>query len=268
MSRGSSAGYDRHITVFSPEGRLYQVEYAFKAVRAVNQTTIGVKGKNSVCIVTQKKVPDKLLDDVTLTSMYAITPRIGVVVTGLKPDGRLQVSRARDEAAKFQFDFGYEVPVAYLAQRMASLNQIYTQQASMRPLAVVIILIGVDDDGSHQLYRVDPAGVYGGWKACCAGMKEQEAVNLLEKKLKKGVSESEDFRVNETLNYNQTVELAISALQSVLSSDFKPDDIEVGVVRSGVDASDDANNSVALNSFTLLSRELKEMHLTNIAERD
>jgi 20S proteasome subunit alpha 1 len=102
MSR--STGYDRFITIFSPEGRLYQVEYAFKAVKTEGITSIAIKGKDSVVVVTQKKIPDKLLKPESMTHMFKITKHIGCCVTGILPDAKARVLRARYEAAEFEFN--------------------------------------------------------------------------------------------------------------------------------------------------------------------
>ncbi|CAN6460120.1 unnamed protein product [Victoria cruziana] len=246
MSRGTGAGYDRHITIFSPEGRLYQVEYAFKAVKAAGITSIGVRGTDSVCVVTQKKVPDKLLDQTSVSHLFPITKYLGLLATGMTADARSLVQQARNEAAEFRFKWGYEMPVDVLAKWIADKSQIYTQHAYMRPLGVVAMVLGIDEELGPQLFKCDPAGHYFGHRATSSGLKEQEAINFLEKKMKN----------NPALSYDETIQTAISALQSVLQEDFKANEIEVGVVRK--------ENPI----FRVLSTEEIDEHLTAISERD
>lgn len=239
------AGYDRHITIFSPEGRLYQIEYAFKAVKSAGLTSVGVRGKDCVVLITQKKVADKLIDGSSVTRLFHITPSIGAVTTGLVGDSRAFVTQARQEAAKFKYDYGYDIPSAYLAKRMADIAQVHTQHASGRSMAVVLILCSVDDEKGPQLHKIDPAGHYFGFKAVSSGVKEQEAMTLLEKKVKENSAMSEE----------EAVQAAIMTLQSVLSTDFKSNEVEIGVVSQNA-------------TFAKLTEAQIESHLVAIAERD
>eukprot|EP00442_Polarella_glacialis_P020151 CAMPEP_0115075782 /NCGR_PEP_ID=MMETSP0227-20121206/16061_1 /TAXON_ID=89957 /ORGANISM="Polarella glacialis, Strain CCMP 1383" /LENGTH=245 /DNA_ID=CAMNT_0002462847 /DNA_START=89 /DNA_END=826 /DNA_ORIENTATION=- len=245
MARAS--GYDRHITIFSPEGRLHQVEYAFAAVKKnQNMTSVALRGDDSVVCVTQKKVPDKLMDKDFTTHLYNITPNIGALMTGMSPDARALVYRAREIASKFKDKNAYEIPVHYLALKLANIGQVYTQHAYMRPYGVSTMLVSIDQEKGPSLYQIDPAGNYYGYKAAAAGTKDQEAMNALEKVVKKKV----------TFTESETIQQAIGCLQAVMGMDFKPSDIEVGVV------------SKSQKGFIRLSEEQIESHLQAISEKD
>jgi len=248
MPRGG-AGYDRHITVFSPEGRLFQIEYAFKAVKASGLTSVAIKGKDCVVFVGQKKVPDKLVDPTSVTSLHNITPDIGCIMTGAEADKLRQVEVARQFAANFLYQNGYEVPVHYLAKQIATRNQLWTQHAAQRAMGVVMILGGVNAEDGSKLYKVDPAGQFMGWKATSAGLKFEAAQNHFEKALKK---DGQEFK---GLSADEAVDTAIMALQAALATDFKAEDCEVGICEQG-------------KSFRVMKNDEVTARLTAIAERD
>ncbi|CAB3397755.1 unnamed protein product [Caenorhabditis bovis] len=244
MSRGSSAGFDRHITIFSPEGRVYQVEYAFKAINSTNLTAVAVKGKDTAVIAVQKRVPDSLIVADTVTSVYQISPTVGCCAIGMIPDAKYQIKRAQYEAANWKYTHGYDMPCEQLAKKMADLNQYYTQNAEMRSLGCALVFISYDDEDGPVVYRVDPAGYYRGLKGVSVGVKQVAATSFLEKKIKKKAD----------LSKNEAIELAIEGLQTALGVDVRSKDIEVVIVTK--------------ENTKKLTNDQVEHHLNQIANRD
>jgi 20S proteasome alpha/beta subunit len=106
----------------------HSTEYAFKAITAANITSVGVRGKDCAVVISQKKVPDKLIDPSSVSYIHRMSPSVGCVMTGSIADARASVMRARGEAAEFKYKNGYEMPCDVLAKRLANISQVYTQK--------------------------------------------------------------------------------------------------------------------------------------------
>ncbi|KAH0789747.1 proteasome subunit alpha type-6-like [Histomonas meleagridis] len=240
-----SSSADRFITIFSPEGRLWQVEYAYKAVKQAEVTAVAAKGKESVIVAVQKKVQDKLIDPTTVTHMFKITDHVGACLVGLTSDVYYICRRLRYEAALFEHKNGIEIPVSILASRLSEIHQIESQYSSARPTAVSSILFGYEPSKKDfDLYKVDPSGVSCGYKAVSCGVKETEALSTLEKKI----------RPMETTK--DTAEFVVSTLQTVVGADFDPKEIEVAVITK-----DNTN-------YRLMNEDEINIILTAVAEKD
>ncbi|MCO5565921.1 hypothetical protein L7F22_019596 [Adiantum nelumboides] len=302
MSRSS---YDRYLTIFSPDGRLYQVEYAFKAINTSGFTSIALRGKDCAVVCTQRKIPDKLLDPTSVSHIFKLTAEIGCIVTGRIADARAQVMRARSEAAEFKYKYGYAITPDLLAKRMANINQVYTQRAAMRPLGINMMIIGLDSDPERgpQVFKVDPAGYYVGFRATAAGVKQAEAINYLEKQFKRGSTSipvisqtassgargatqtegtssstyalpdeaaSEAEQISKQLSENDVLELAVTTLSTVLAQDLKSSEIEIGIIGGdkSLNLNDHSDQAKAQRRFRTLSEEEITAVLDRIAERD
>jgi 20S proteasome subunit alpha 1 len=219
------------------------MEYCFKAAQS-GLTAVAVRGKDAVAVVTQKKVPDRLMEPDSVTHLFALTSKTGCCLTGTLADCKSFVQRARYEAGQWTFTNGYSCPVSVQAKRMADLAQVNTQTASMRPLAVIALFVGVDDVKGPVLYKVDCAGHYLPFTAAAAGPKEQEAMNFLEKR-------ADDLK---EMPAEQVVRTAITCLGHVLGSDFRGNEIEVAEVVGKA------------GKFHILTEDEIEMHLNAIAD--
>ena len=163
---------DKTMKVFSPDGRIYQIEYAFKAINSFGQTSIAVRGQDCVVVCSQKKVPDKLIVADSVTNIFNISDCIGAVIVGNMNDARVMVAQIRQIAAQFKYDNQYEIPVPVLAQRIGNELQRAGQRAGIRPFCCMITLVGCDEEFGPQVFKIDPSGSSIGFKALATGSKE------------------------------------------------------------------------------------------------
>ena len=178
-------GYDRAITVFSPDGRLYQVEYAIETVKR-GTIAVGVKCKEGIVIAVEEK-SRKLQISETAQKIFQIDDHVGVAASGYIPDARSQVDNARFFSQSNKMIYDEPVEVETIAKHLADQCQQFTQYAGVRPFGVALILGGVVNK-VPQMYLTDPSGTYIAYDAIAIGAGSEEVTDFLEKTYKNDLS--------------------------------------------------------------------------------
>ncbi len=178
------------ITQFSPEGRLFQVEYAIEAVRR-GTTAIVCRNKNSVVFAVEKKGSELQEQSTGSEKIFKIDDHIGVAIAGLTADARVLIDRARVQAQVNILNYDEKISVKDSTLNICEYKQVFTQNAGVRPFGVSFLIAGIDNDETTSLYLTDPSGAMWGYKAFAIGSGAAEARTYLEEHYKEDMSDEE-----------------------------------------------------------------------------
>ncbi len=211
-------GYDRAITMFSPDGRLLQVEYAKKTVKQ-GSTAIAMQCKDGVLLCTDKRIVDKLVVPEAVEKIFQIDTHIGATASGILSDARVLIEHAQLEAQKHRVTYDSPIDVISIVKDICSLKQICTQSGGLRPFGVSILIAGIDSDGP-KVFETDPTGIYFQYKATVIGEGEEEVEEVLHKEY------------NENMTIEEGFKLAISTLKKVLGDEFNVDRLDCAYIKT------------------------------------
>lgn len=211
--------YDRAITVFSPDGHLFQVEYAMEAVKK-GAAVVGYRAGECVILGVEKKAVAQLQDARTIRKIAKLDDHLTMAFAGFTADARVLIDKARMEAQSYRLTCEDEPSIEYMARFIAKKQQSYTQRGGVRPFGVSALIAGYNTAGKPSLYCTDPAGTYSEWKANAIGGRNEKAVReFLEKNYVADLGEQDAIKVT------------IKALLEVVDSGAK--NMEIAVMRKG-----------------------------------
>jgi proteasome alpha subunit len=221
MQPGQMA-YDRASTVFSPDGRLFQVEYALQAIQ-MGGTAVAVTYSGGIVFVAYRNLPVSSLAEATsIEKSFAIDAGLGCVTAGLIADSRVLVEFLRLEAQRHKITFGEVAPYSLLGQALGTHLQQFTQFGGTRPFAVSLLLGGFTD-GVPGLIELDPSGATIGWKAYAIGRNRRAVADFLEEKIGGERNEEAAFK------------LAVQAVAEGSPTPFPPEALDVSILEPTAD---------------------------------
>ncbi len=219
MQPGQMA-YDRAITVFSPDGRLFQVEYAREAVKR-GTTTVGLKFKDGVVLIVDKRIASRLMEPKSIEKIFKIDHHVGCATSGLVADARIPVDQARVIAQVHKITYDEAMSVEELVKRICDYKQNYTQYGGVRPFGTALLVAGVDEQGEH-LFETDPSGALVSYKAGSIGAGRNVVMEVFEELYAEGMS------------MEDAVDLGLKALKKATEEEkLNPKAVEIGIVRRG-----------------------------------
>ncbi|MDY6788610.1 MAG: archaeal proteasome endopeptidase complex subunit alpha [Candidatus Nanohaloarchaea archaeon] len=205
--------YDRAKTIFSPDGRLFQVEYAREAVNK-GSTSLGIVYEDGVLLAATRSTPQ--LQSRNPEKVFKVDDHAAVSTSGLVADGRVLVDEARKRAQQNQMTYGEEIPINVLAKFLADVKQKFTQYGGVRPFGLAMLSGGLTD-GNPELYQSDPSGILKEWQAVAIGRGSQEARKIFQ----------EEY--DEDMDEESAVKLAVKVLKQV-EDNIDIDNIEMCLV--------------------------------------
>ncbi len=214
----SGRGYDHGITTFSPDGRLFQVEYARESVKR-GTTTAGLKFKDGIVLVCDKRIASRLIIPESIEKLFKIDNHIGIATSGLVADARQLVSRARVEAQVNRITYADTIPLDIMTKKICDFKQSFTQYGGSRPFGTALLIGGIDENGIH-LYETDPSGAYQSYHAGAIGSGRNTVIEFFEKNWK------------ENMTLNAALKLGLEALRNSNDQELNRDAVEVAVIDS------------------------------------
>lgn len=232
-----SMGYDRAITVFSPDGRLFQVEYAREAVKR-GTTSLGIRYKDGVVLAIDKRITSRLVEAESIEKIFHVDENIGAATSGLVADARVLIDRARVEAQTNRITYNEPIDIEILAKKICDFKQLYTQHGGVRPFGIALLIAGVNN--APRLFETDPSGALIEYKATAIGAGRATAMEIFEEKYR------------DDLDKDAAIELALTVMNEITEGKINGETVEMALIE------------LKTKQFRKLTQEEVEEHISKI----